>query len=82
MIYQVTEKNMEKIKDALHEEDAFVGRFRKENKEELVEIYNFPPSAIILYENKIEIVSKLAVSGLYSKSQLEKKVGIELKEIK
>ena len=49
MIYQVSEKNMEKIKDVLQKKERFVGRFRKENKEELVEIYNFPPSTIVLY---------------------------------
>lgn len=82
MIYQVSEKNMEKIKNVLHEEWAFVGRFRKENKEELVEIYNFLPSTIILYKDQIEIISKLTVSDLYSKSKLEEKAEIELEEIK
>lgn len=81
MIYQVSEKNREKIKDALHKEGVFVGKFRKGNKEELVDIYNFFPSTIVLYKDKIEIASKLTVSRLHSKLRLEKKVGIELKEI-
>ncbi len=82
MIYQVSKKDIKKIKDALYEEDAFVGRFRKENEEELVEIYIFLPSAILLYGDKIEIKSKLKVSELNSESQLEKMAGIELEEIK
>ena len=82
MIYQVSKKNMEKIKDTLHEEGIFVGRFRKENREGFVEVYTFPPSTIVLDENKIGIASKLTVSVLYSKSQLEKKADIKLKDIK
>lgn len=90
MIYQVSKKNMEKIKDALNEEGAFVRRFRKENIEELVDVYNFPPSTILLYGDQnphkryiLEIKSKYLVSKLHVQSQLEEMTGIKkLKEIK
>jgi len=71
IIYRLSKKNMEKIRDALYEEERFVRRYRKEDKEELVEVFNVPPSTIELDKNELKIITKYRVSGLHVQSQLE-----------
>ena len=71
IIYRLSKKNMEKIRDALYEEETFVRRYRKEDKEELVEVFNVPPSTIEFDKNELKIITKYRVSGLHVQSQLE-----------
>ncbi len=75
---------MDSIEDALRRKGKFVRRYRKENKEELVEVFNFPPSTIVLDKNEyeIKIISEYMVSRLYVQSRLEEITGIKLEEIK
>ena len=71
IIYRLSKKNMEKIRDALYEEETFVRSYRKEDKEELVKVFNVPPSTIELDKNELKIITKYRVSGLHVQSQLE-----------
>ncbi len=66
---------MDKIKKILEEEGIYMGRG------DGFDIYNFG-CTVFAYPNKIRIGGRLPITTRYCQSQLEKKVGIELKEIK
>ena len=68
---------IDKIRKVIEEEGVYMGR-----GDNGFDIYNFGSCTVFVYEKKIRFGGKLPVTILHFSSQLEKKVGIELKEIK
>lgn len=72
---------MDRVKKVLKKEGVYMGRYMDE-KGDYCDAYNSEGCTFFVYDKKIRVWGKLPVTILYSSSQLEKKVGIELKEIK
>ena len=71
---------MDKVRKVIEEEGVYMGRYMDRGHD--FDVYNFGSCTVFVYEKKIRFGGKLPVTILHFSSQLEKKVGIELKEIK
>ncbi len=73
--FRPEEGGMDKVRKVLEEEGIYMGRG------DGFDVYNFG-CTVCAYPDKVRIGGKLPITTLYCQSQLEKKAGIELKEIK
>ena len=75
--FRPEEGGMDKVRKVIEEEGVYMGK-----GDSGFDIYHFHGCTVFVYKKKIRFGGELPVTILHFSSQLEKKVGIELKEIK
>ena len=79
MIFHFKDDERERIKQALKKTGTCAeGVFTEKDSGE-VEIYNVPPTVVLMFDNEMRIHGRVLVSELYAKSQLEQKAGVKLR---